>query len=563
MTAVLRSNKYMDFKASEIHNINTHFKVVDAGSWQLKHYLSFRLKTMSQFHHGSPFTTIGKTRRILFCKIILKKIPTCITSFCKELLNVCETFEGSAVRENCEKLYNNFYQLNLDKHIEKNIVERIRLLDSTIFSERSYSGFLQATCQRQEASASDENRREEPELNREEGKQEESRQFVGPQTSDSSDLSSKKTIDCQEVNKINDYVEVEENAGDSNGQFVERIEDYKTTSKTCRSWVLRSGTDVGEVLARYVETIPEAQKCLNLAYWNILDLTEDTLIRSLFSANDWEEITESFGRDVILIESDIPDVEIYFFNEVEKEIERLSPEIIEKNNHVELANNEKDIVDNIRRAIITYAENLKGLELPVSESDFDNDFPNMLTKRFLDKEDLKMDVNEGRSIILRARIGQKCDFRGTLKNNVNSLEATIGLRSGGLPVANRRKILEDRIDLSVAMRDVLYDFFKANSNAPGDDLHHTVGSRVLRLGRLSQTKMPNTQKSLAILEGFYALMSDVKATLKAICDHTNKVSLSNSRAHRDRKRKKSVHDKQLGSFGTPSTSPKKSKSGDL
>lgn len=82
-----------------------------------------------------------------------------------------------------------------------------------------------------------------------------------PQTSDPSDLSLKKTINDQEEVKelINDY---EENAGDSNGQFVERTEDYKTTSKSCRSWILRSGTNVGETLARYVETIPEAQKCL-------------------------------------------------------------------------------------------------------------------------------------------------------------------------------------------------------------------------------------------------------------------------------------------------------------
>ncbi|CAG8664548.1 9441_t:CDS:2, partial [Diversispora eburnea] len=122
------------------------------------------------------------------------------------------------------------------------------------------------------------------------------------------------------------------------------------------------------------------------------------------------------------------------------------------------------------------AENLKDLEVPISEADFDNSFPNMLTKRFLNKRDLKMDVgeiacwasarrrNEGRSIVLRARIGQKCDFRGTLKNSINNLEAIIGLRSGGLP---------DRADLSVAMRDVLYNFFKTNPNASGNDLHST------------------------------------------------------------------------------------------
>ncbi|PKC04629.1 hypothetical protein RhiirA5_487604 [Rhizophagus irregularis] len=70
---------------------------------------------------------------------------------------------------NCETKYNEFYQLNLDKHIEKNIVERIRLLDSTIFSERNYSEFLRATRQKRigvEVSSSAEKRirREEPEL---------------------------------------------------------------------------------------------------------------------------------------------------------------------------------------------------------------------------------------------------------------------------------------------------------------------------------------------------------------------------------------------------------------
>jgi len=89
--------------------------------------------------------------------------------FCGELLHICETFEGTAVQKSCETKCNEFYQLNLDKHIEKNIVERIRLLDSTIFSERNYSEFLRATRQKrigEEVSSSDEKRirREEPEL---------------------------------------------------------------------------------------------------------------------------------------------------------------------------------------------------------------------------------------------------------------------------------------------------------------------------------------------------------------------------------------------------------------
>ncbi|CAJ0840822.1 11167_t:CDS:2, partial [Entrophospora sp. SA101] len=67
--------------------------------------------------------------------------------------------------------------------------------------------------------------------------------------------------------------------------------------------------------------------------------------------------------------------------------------------------------------------------------------------------------------------------------------------------------------------------------------------------------MPNTLKTLAILQGFYATMSDIKSTLKIICDHTNGVSLSDSRLHRERKRKIPVYSEQSGLFSTPSSSP--------
>ncbi|CAG8633419.1 10031_t:CDS:10, partial [Diversispora eburnea] len=317
--------------------------------------------------------------------------------------------------------------------------------------------------------------------------------------------------------------------GDSDNNFIERIEEIQPTTR--RSWVLNSGTNVGDELAKYVKTIPEAHKCLNLAYWNILDLTEDTQIKSFFSTDDWEEINESFKNDVKLDESDIPNVVEYFFDEVEKitkkddeyiinAIDDLTPEMIEKNRKVKFSDEEKEIFKGLRRAVITYAENLKDLEVPISEADFDNSFPNIGEIACWASARRR---NEGRSIVLRARIGQKCDFRGTLKNSINNLEAIIGLRSGGLPVAHRKKVHEDRADLSVAMRDVLYNFFKTNPNASGNDLHSTYvlgiqswgwihetygmdckATNVLRLGRLSQKKMPNTLKTLAILEGFYA-----------------------------------------------------------
>lgn len=61
----------------------------------------------------------------------------------------------------CEDLYDEFYQWHLDKQI----VERIRLLDSTVFSERNFSDFLRNTSDKkrigkdnEEASSSSEKR---------------------------------------------------------------------------------------------------------------------------------------------------------------------------------------------------------------------------------------------------------------------------------------------------------------------------------------------------------------------------------------------------------------------
>lgn len=63
--------------------------------------------------------------------------------------------------------------------------------------------------------------------------------------------------------------------------------------------------------------------------------------------------------------------------------------------------------------------------------------------------------NESHSVILHARIGQKCDFRGILKNSIDKLEAIVGLRSSGLLTAYQWKIFEDHIDLNVTIQDIL------------------------------------------------------------------------------------------------------------
>ncbi|CAI2189722.1 9231_t:CDS:2 [Funneliformis geosporum] len=390
-----------------------------------------------------------------------------------------------------------------------------------------------------------------------------------------------------------------ENNYDHNDDFVEvtYVDSLECQSRTSR-WLLSSGTDVLNVLSKYEKIVPENQKCLNPVCWGILDLTgAHPETKALFSPEDWAEMVNNFKQEVKLSQTDIPKIVIHFFDEVNQivknnhdptmEIDRLFPEVIEKKYNITLSTEEKVNIFALKRAIVTYIENLKGADLLVSESDFDNSFPNSLMKRFLDQDEVKIDVgeiccwgsaqrrNEGRSVILRARVGQKCDFRGILKNSVDKLEAIVGLRSGGLPTAHRRKIFEDHIDLSVTMRDILYSFFKSNQNASDDILHRTFllgtqswgwthdvygmdckATNICRFGKLCRTKMPHTSETIGCLEAFYAVMLNVKATLKDIREHVNSVALVHSQAHRNGKRK--FEDSKVGGcFGEIKTSPRK------
>lgn len=138
MTAVLRTKTYLGYTISEENLTHIYFKAVEAQFWQLKHYLWFRLKSDQTILPWSTVYNDWQKSLNLIAKNSIKKAPGCITVFCKDLLEICETFEGSAVKQSCEELYNEFYQRNLDKQIS----ERIRQLDLTIFSKRKLSELL-------------------------------------------------------------------------------------------------------------------------------------------------------------------------------------------------------------------------------------------------------------------------------------------------------------------------------------------------------------------------------------------------------------------------------------
>ncbi|RUS32580.1 hypothetical protein BC938DRAFT_475037 [Jimgerdemannia flammicorona] len=328
-------------------------------------------------------------------------------------------------------------------------------------------------------------------------------------------------------------------------KYIECVEGRQTSCRQ-RSWILSSGTNVGDVLAAPV-------------YWNILDLTGNHFeTKCIFSEDDWAEMVASFEQEVKLVKSDISDGVLRFFDELEKAsddrfalteidlflryqsarlqvvkaqgdddvvtaIERIFPESINKDG-VNLNAKDQDIAT-IRRAIVTYAENLRFVDLPVSEAAFDNAFTNMLVKRCLDPEELKIDVY-------------------------------------------------DRIDLSVTLRDIICQFFIYNSKAQDDDLHKTFvigmqswgwvheiyamdckATNIMRFGRLRQSRLPNTVTTLPCLEEFFVAMSDLMATIKIMREHVNNIALAHSRAHR--KRNENQLSEVGGCFGTVPETPVK------
>ncbi|CAG8784816.1 33292_t:CDS:2, partial [Racocetra persica] len=127
MTAVLRSLKFLEFKISTSEKIPYSY---------FKESLEFISKNLN------------------------KTIPGCVSSFCVELLKICDTFEGAMVLRGCEKFYEEFYQRSIDLQI----AERRRLLETTIFSEQKFTEFLQASGQKrivediEEAASSNEKR---------------------------------------------------------------------------------------------------------------------------------------------------------------------------------------------------------------------------------------------------------------------------------------------------------------------------------------------------------------------------------------------------------------------
>ncbi|RHZ79259.1 hypothetical protein Glove_150g88 [Diversispora epigaea] len=141
MTAILRSNKYLQFFIPEnFEGVNDYFKDVKAQNWKLKHYLNYRLENEEEILTWTEIYKDWKDSLEIITKNNYKNVPGCICSFCKDLLDI-DTFEGSSVLRGCIEWYNDLY----DRRFDLKFADRIQLLETTIFSSQKISELLRTS----------------------------------------------------------------------------------------------------------------------------------------------------------------------------------------------------------------------------------------------------------------------------------------------------------------------------------------------------------------------------------------------------------------------------------
>ncbi|CAG8569670.1 2676_t:CDS:10 [Diversispora eburnea] len=309
---------------------------------------------------------------------------------------------------------------------------------------------------------------------------------------------------------------------------IEELEASGNKRKDCpeEKWTLSTGKDVYVVLN-------------DPAYFGILDLSgEEPEVKELFTIEEWAEMQEDFSKTVMLTEMDSKEEELLYnlFDKIEEVLKRKSD----------------DIITDIEECIIkTDTDIVRFPQLSMSEGSFSNNFTNMMTKGIItynrkcayDEGEIQslssaMIANLNKKPVDRSLIGQRCDFRITC----DGFESVIGLRSGGLPEACHSKKWTDKVDLMVAMRDVLLKEAIEDNGVECKDFRnlytlgvHSYAKGLWRLGLLKKIKLPQSNDQLLMIEKLTTLLLRIESTLDYIMPIRNELAVKASRLHRNRR----------------------------
>ncbi|CAG8661111.1 10859_t:CDS:10 [Funneliformis caledonium] len=297
-------------------------------------------------------------------------------------------------------------------------------------------------------------------------------------------------------------------------------------------WILSTGKDVYKVLNEFKSKIPLTKAYLYPAYFGILDLSgEEPEIKGLFTVEEWAEMKADFNKTVVLKETDPKEEELLYdlFDKIEKVLKRKSD----------------DIVTDIEECIIKGHPKINVIKT-------DSNIYTVLTIWIGQRGEIQslasaMIANLNKKLVDRSLIGQRCDFRITC----DGFEAVIGLRSGGLPEACSSKRWNDKVDLMVAMRDVLLQEAIENNGVECTDFRNLFLLQLVRIGLESkrsmavrpheETKLPQSNNQLLIIEKLTTLLLRIESTLNYIITIRNELAVKASRLHRDRR--SSIHPK--------------------
>ncbi|CAG8607219.1 6781_t:CDS:10 [Funneliformis mosseae] len=391
-------------------------------------------------------------------------------------------------------------------------------------------------------------------------------------------LMNNKNIHTNRNNQVNEVEKQNENASDVvsekdifdfdvDDDTDDQMQELEATTnmredESDNKWILSTGKDVYKVLNEFKSKIPLTKAYLYPAYFGILDLSgEEPEIKGLFTVEEWAEMKADFNKTVVLKETDPKEEELLYdlFDKIEKVLKRKSDDIVTDIEECIIKGHPK--INVIRRLIQTYAYNLDRSKVFMSEGSFSNNFTNMMTKGIItyyqkfagEIQSLSsaMIANLNKKLVDRSLIGQRCDFRITC----DGFEAVIGLRSGGLPEACSSKRWNDKVDLMVAMRDVLLQEAIENNGVECTDFRnlytfgvHSYGfyynlyaldwkaKGLWRLGLMKKTKLPQSNNQLLIIEKLTTLLLRIEICL---CHHS--LAVKASRLHRDRR--SSIHPK--------------------
>ncbi|RIB08012.1 hypothetical protein C2G38_2212751 [Gigaspora rosea] len=240
-----------------------------------------------------------------------------------------------------------------------------------------------------------------------------------------------------------------------------RLPSVNINNKTSEEFL---DTNIIEAFDKYQKKIPKTRKALTPAYWEILDLTEESLINSGINDMDIEKLSQDFSNKIRWDRVTTPkEIQEYFDgNDNVNNIDAIK----------KLDRNIQFMIDKMPRLreTCTKEELIMSTTFPLFSGIFNS--PNI--NNSWGEIQANKARNEEQNPFTKARVGLKVDMKGTLVKTPNKFAIIYGVISGG-------------VELSFYAMD-------------------WIGSGIYRFGKLDMCELPVHEDYISILEDAYCIL---------------------------------------------------------